>query len=456
MDLSNSNNQRKLITLKDAAQLLGVSVDALIQWNDFNILKPTITLSGEVGYTKEQIDKFISIQRPTHDSAVNREKEEISQPIEITQQTYLQAEESLLMVNGEIPEFSKFSKTNKNKRSSLRLISAFLAIIALIIVILIQQDKLKFLFDHNQLIAQKRTDNTKAVLASQINDSGLSDNSLKNEGINVLGNIFNKNYKGRSGTTAAGNNINQVPFALSKPTENSETGIKTDNTMSINSAVGYSDLANFPKNVDTADNLFDAGGNIKGETSGSNILALALKAVGVAGSDNSLSPAADSNVLLTIMALGLLFLFLVLRKQMYSAKMNAAAATVHNLPDDIERRKVLEINQKADGTVALCFQGKEYKLCKPDLDSESDQFIERLMKLAAPGVKEIDYDTLGDEEVRFNASLSKLVTRLGFVGIKRDLFFPRTSKNRVLFRRYITQEDLTSMNLTADQILNEF
>jgi len=136
--------------------------------------------------------------------------------------------------------------------------------------------------------------------------------------------------------------------------------------------------------------------------------------------------------------------------------MNAAAATVHNLPDDIERKKVLEINQKADGTVALCFQGKEYKLCKPDLDSESDQFIERLMKLAVPGVKEIDYDTLGDEEVRFNASLSKLVTRLGFVGIKRNLFFPRTSKNRVLFRRYITQDDLTSMNLTANQILNEF
>lgn len=453
MDLSNSNNQRKLITLKDAAQLLGVSVDALIQWNDFNILKPTITLSGEVGYTQEQVGKFISIQRPAHDRAVNREKEKISYPTETTQQTYLQAEESLPMVNSEVPEFSE---TNKNNRSSLRLISAFLAIIALIMIILIQQNKLKFLFDHNQLIAQKATDNTKAVLASQINDSGLSDNSLKNEDINVLGNIFNKNFKGRSGTTAAGNNINQVPFALSKLTENSETGIKTDNTMNINSAVGYSDLANFPKNVDTADNLFDAGGNIKGETSGSNILALALKAVGVAGSDNSLSPAADSNVLLTIMALGLLFLFLVLRKQMYSAKMNAAAATVHNLPDDIERRKVLEINQKADGTVALCFQGKEYKLCKPDLDSESDQFIERLMKLAAPGVKEIDYDTLGDEEVRFNASLSKLVTRLGFVGIKRDLFFPRTSKNRVLFRRYITQEDLTSMNLTADQILNEF
>ena len=441
MDSSNSNNQRKLLTLKDAAQLLGVSVDALIQWNDFNILKPTITLSGEVGYTQEQIDIFISIQRPAHSS-------------EITQRTHLQVEEeSLLAVNSEVPESAE---TNKDDRSSLRLISAFLAISVLIIVIFIQQDKLKFLFDRNQQIAQKGTDNTKAVLASQINDPSFSDNSLKNEGINVLGNIFNKNSKGRSGTTAVGSNINQVPFVLSKLAENSETGIKTNNTMNINSAVGYSDLANFPKNVDTANNLFDAGGNIKGETSGSNILALALKAVGIAGSDNSLNPAADTNVLLTIMALGLLFFFLALRRQMYSAKMNAAAATVHSLPDDIERRKVLEVNQKADGTVALCFQGKEHKLCKPDLDSESDQFIERLMKLAAPGVKEIDYDTLGDEEVRFNASLSKLVTRLGFVGIKRDLFFPRTSKNRVLFRRYITQEDLTSMNLTENQILNEF
>jgi hypothetical protein len=78
------------------------------------------------------------------------------------------------------------------------------------------------------------------------------------------------------------------------------------------------------------------------------------------------------------------------------------------------------------------------------------------MGMVASGVKEIDYDTFKDEEIRFSAPLSKLVTRLGFVGIKRDLFFPRTSKNRVLFRRYLTEEDLISMNLTTEQIANEF
>jgi hypothetical protein len=78
------------------------------------------------------------------------------------------------------------------------------------------------------------------------------------------------------------------------------------------------------------------------------------------------------------------------------------------------------------------------------------------MGLVTPDVKEIDYDAIKDREIRLSAPLSKLVTRLGFVGIKRDLFFPRTSKNRVLFRRYLTQKDLTSMNLSIGQISGEF
>jgi hypothetical protein len=78
------------------------------------------------------------------------------------------------------------------------------------------------------------------------------------------------------------------------------------------------------------------------------------------------------------------------------------------------------------------------------------------MGLVRDNVKEIDYDSYNDTEIRLNAPLSKLVTRLGFVGIKRDLFFPRTSKNRVLFRKYLTEKDLTSMNLTTEQISSEF
>jgi hypothetical protein len=117
--------------------------------------------------------------------------------------------------------------------------------------------------------------------------------------------------------------------------------------------------------------------------------------------------------------------------------------------------RMLEVDQKMDGTVVLYSQGKEYKLCKPELDSESDQFIERLMELAHPDQKEIDYDKGYDQNVRLTTPLSKLVTRLGFVGVKRNLFFPRTSKNKVLFRRYITKQDLDAMKLNISQVSKE-
>jgi hypothetical protein len=162
---------------------------------------------------------------------------------------------------------------------------------------------------------------------------------------------------------------------------------------------------------------------------------------------------------LAIFALSLLSLLFVFKNKLaYSPKKPSSALGIdpHNFISDVEEKKVLEVDQKTDGTVVLYFQGKEYKICKPELDSESDQFIERLMGLVRPGVKEIDYDTFNDDEIRLSAPLSKLVTRLGFVGIKRDLFFPRTSKNRVLFRRYVTEQDLISMNLTTAQISSEF
>jgi DNA-binding transcriptional MerR regulator len=100
MDFSSSQNSRKLLTLKDAAQLLGVSIDSLIQWNDFNILKPTITLNGEVGYTQDQIDKFISIQNLSRETIV-----------ENIPQVYSQAN-TLLADNAEAPKTYVTEKDN--------------------------------------------------------------------------------------------------------------------------------------------------------------------------------------------------------------------------------------------------------------------------------------------------------------------------------------------------------
>jgi hypothetical protein len=131
---------------------------------------------------------------------------------------------------------------------------------------------------------------------------------------------------------------------------------------------------------------------------------------------------------------------------------NLVTVSVPVYTEPILTSKLLELNQKTDGTVVLNFKGMEYKISKPEFNSESDQFIERLMEISKDNIKEFNYDILRDEKLKLDAPLSKLVTRLGFVGIKRELFFPRTSKTRVLFRRYITLSDLASIGLTAEQV----
>jgi hypothetical protein len=440
MDLSSSSNQRKLLKLKQAAQELGVSIDDLLQLNDFNILKPTITLSGEVGYTQEQIDKFLAVQQLSRNKKIDQQK---NTPFQINPQINdLPIDMNQNINEPEIPKFPETS-SNSDRFLSMKLVSSFLAIILLLVVVT-QQDKLKSLFDHSQLTFLKGTDNTKIALISQTNNPSSSEFTSPLAQIKV----------GNEDITALGNKLNQKSFTLSKLTKNTDAKIQTDNIDGINN-ISYSEIANFPKDTDTASNLFDNRGNIKGETTGTDVLGMAIGAAGTIQGSTSSRPIADSNILLTILALGLLYIIFILRnKLIYSARLSASVVMPRNFLGNIEK-KIIEVNQKTDGTVALYFQGREYKLCKPDLDSESDQFIERLMSLAVPGVKEIDYDTLNDEEISFNASLSKLVTRLGFVGIKRDLFFPRTSKSRVLFRKYITEQDLISMNLTASDF-NEF
>ena len=74
------------------------------------------------------------------------------------------------------------------------------------------------------------------------------------------------------------------------------------------------------------------------------------------------------------------------------------------------------------------------------------------MQLTNSGEKAIEYDAISDESLALSSPLSKIVTRLGFVGLKRDLFFPRTSKSRVYFRKFLTLNDLFSMNLTIEDL----
>lgn len=58
----------KLLTLNEAAKKLAVSVEVLLKWNEHNILKPTITLQGEIGYTQNQLDQFLAIRQVIQDT----------------------------------------------------------------------------------------------------------------------------------------------------------------------------------------------------------------------------------------------------------------------------------------------------------------------------------------------------------------------------------------------------
>jgi hypothetical protein len=114
--------------------------------------------------------------------------------------------------------------------------------------------------------------------------------------------------------------------------------------------------------------------------------------------------------------------------------------------------KALEVEQKMDGTVIIYHNNKEFKVSKPELNSETDRFIQRILELIDDETKEIEYDILKDNKLNLNSPLSKIVTRLGFVGLKRDLFFPRTSKNKVVFRKFITKTELSTMDVDLENI----
>jgi hypothetical protein len=347
----------ELIPLQKAAEILSVSVATLLEWNDHNILKPTITHTGEVGYRQEQINQFLAIrklsQTPTQPLAISHQPSAISFT----------------------PLFAGF-------------LSFSITVVTMIVI-------LKFLPTQPSV--------TEIALVSPVTDKS------------------------------------------NLPTP-AEISLSDNTSANANDIIAYTQTTNFSPGKDTPeDSVFDSDGNIKGKATNTGVLAASIFANGIAQTDPLVKQSVNPTILLAFFVFGLLSLPFVFKKP----SPTPLPVSTPNTPD----QKILELNQKTDGTVVLCFQGQECKVSKPELDSESDQFIERLMGLVAPGVKEIDYDASKDTSIALSTPLSKLVTRLGFVGLKRDLFFPRTSKNRVLFRRYLTNNDLTSMHLSLDQII---
>jgi hypothetical protein len=458
MDSTRTVDTTNLLTLQQAAQRLAVSVDVLLQWNEHNILKPSITPTGEVGYRVEQIDQFLGIRQVTHPYTPQPNQiPVIKHEHNIPASNYYQKDYSNFHSTLKSPDFPR----TRTKYFSIGPTSAALTLgVALVVILITQPTKIQFLID--------QATSMENALASQISRLNISGSATPNSPIQLKSGIASDKNLNNVGETVLENKLTMFDAIFGKKTTKATatTGKVNTATLGANTQIGQTN--SFGSSTTTANpegsntnSVFDNGGNIKGKTTGTNLLATSLGVNGIMQNDGTIKQVINLNTPLAILTLGLFSLVFVFKKRLpaYSTKKPANNALVidpNNFINDNEEDKILEVDQKTDGTVVLYFQGKEYKVCKPELDSESDQFIERLMGMITPGVKEIDYDSFNDQQIRLSAPLSKLVTRLGFVGIKRDLFFPRTSKNRVLFRRYLTQNDLTSMNLTTEQISSEF
>lgn len=402
-----TNNTDKHLSLKDAAQMLAVSKETLIEWNDSNILKPTVTQDGQVVYPQSQIEKFLAIYRLSQNN-----------------QSTLQAKPSGFVVETEKHLSYPTANTNESSLSKgyyeteskrLRIIaasSAFAVVLTFVTVTFITHKNTSVNFD------------------SETSRSA----NVSNETINNLDSLQENNEK------------SAVAAFVSIPEDNRHS--VTEEYLVQPSPVG-DQFGTVPLSASAS------RANVGTEDQS---LAINLTAMESSQKKGLLSQGFSFNILIAFLALGMLSLAFALRRQ-FAFQTNIANFTTPSTPgmsNSPYPRKVLEVNQKTDGAVVVSFQGREFKISKPELSSESDQFIERLITRTGVDEKEINYDILDDSDFKLKTPLSRLVTRLGFVGLKRELFFPRTSKNMVLFRKYLTSEDLSSMGITLEQISDEF
>lgn len=442
MDSNRPENPQVLLSLEETAVKLAVSVDVLLKWNEFNILKPTITQDGKIGYTQEQIDQFLSIRTPL-------------QPTKIIESDLLPQEKDDAKILNELSTSnqSAIQLLKSDITGNKKPFPVFAVVSTIIIVVLIgigaftQRSSLKAIVSS---YIHSRISDRSSVLGSQT-----SEYSFKTTGISPTPVMLGISSQDKALHDESKNSIINIPSPAATNSGKSQTLItrKSQVTTKTIAAIQKPQENNssipLPNNIHPVD-IGEASTKSTNPENKKDVLAINLGSPNIAEQDTN-----KANTFATFAVVGTfgLLLLYALQSQLAFVLRPRQSSSIQPLNEQSE--KILAVNQKMDGTVVVYFQQKEYKVCKPELYSDSDQFIERLIELTPPGIKEIEYDSISDDKLRLSTPLSRIVTRLGFVGIKRDLFFPRTSKSRVLFRRYITHHDLLVMNLTLNDIVSD-
>jgi len=493
MNSSQSGNPQNLLTLQEAAQALGVTPDVLLLWNEHNILKPTITQSGKIGYSKNQIDQFSSLrqlqqQTPNFRNEPLNERTQASQNTQVPMDPYHNIPPASYSSprQNTLNEFSHSTTSAfsnvfglKNLKIPAYVLSSFVGFlfVALALAALIQQGGFTSLFNHFQASSSQQigsgTSTSSLTLPGHVvfvlpvqskNNNG--DETIKTGDESAFKNrvttLHTQEGTPSSGTTLASREAGQVPVVAYKTTNSGlEDSVGTDN---MNAITTYASTATpcqtcTSNQNSTKNSVIDENGNIIGEVATPDELATLLGGVSTPVTNNSFTQAGlnvQNPELIFLIIILFAGIFVVPRQLAYGFKNAQNNHTELSQKQMVTpQQKILEVEQKMDGAVIVYFQGQEFRVSKPELFSESDRFIERLMSLSSPDTKEIEYDSFKDQKITFTTPLSRIVTRLGFVGIKRDLFFPRTSKDRVLFRRFVTREDLRDMNLTTEQLMRD-
>lgn len=469
MNTAQPNNSEKLLTLQEAAVRLNVPVETLLSWNEHNILKPIITKTGAVGYTEHQLTQFSStIQKIIQHANPSMHAVAPSTPA-IQQQ--IQGNEPRSVIAADVPrsvETNNSDASNSDDDDIRQFSSKRMLVFAILLILLTSVFTQSDSVDSSDPSQENKkplrnvlgmntstlnlSGNPFSSLPIQISHNNASEKALQNEQANAFREktIASSLYSSKT-DISDGQNKSSTVTAKKTPDYNPDRKI----TVNPNS---YAATALFQSASDET-SAIDEHGNIRGAAE-EETLAMVVGSIDEKIKTDSLQQASThaTNQLLLIF-LGMFAVLFGLQKQLafvhHPGRRTVPIQPVYSETASIQTNKVLEVTQKTDGTIMLSIDGTEYKISKPEMNSESDQFIEKLMTLTYPDLKEIEYDAATAGTIRFATPLSRLVTRLGFVGIKRDLFFPRTSKTSVLFRRYLTKQDLMDMNITLDHIKNE-
>ncbi|HVZ11493.1 MAG TPA: MerR family transcriptional regulator, partial [Patescibacteria group bacterium] len=328
MNPSRPAHSENLLSLQEAAQKLGVSVDTLLEWNEHRILKPTITPEGQLAYPEEQINQFLqigtvgSVEEVSRPQAISSEKSQ-SKGLYKTLLSWIgnefyEDEYIKDYLKSQVNDSLTFNFKKPSKKFGY---SVSIILVILILILTTQQSKIKFLADKYQNQLATAENSKQAVLGAQTSKLKLTgsiifslpvinrDNVYLNKDLFVDGKSL---FKGPITapnivySVKAGNNVQitgdkqnptiSVDFSqavtslqgqtgdvqLQPGTDISIDGLTISDISTLTSVASRGDCDSCITDADVANNLtITAGGNVAGEAITSGLIATNVGGTGL-------------------------------------------------------------------------------------------------------------------------------------------------------------------------------